>query len=104
MNNAAAARVEAATATGEENGSTSVASTTMPTNTPDEQACDDHVGERAADQPVDLVQAVFEDRNAASDRHRNAEPGTVTASFQPAPSGNPDRETYERHYHQQSRS
>ena len=42
----------------------------MPDEHPDEQAGDDRVGDRAADQPVDLVEAVLEDPDADAERQR----------------------------------
>jgi hypothetical protein len=61
-------RVEMATATGEWNDSTRVASSTSPAYTPDQQPGHDRIGQSAGDDPVDLIQPVLQD--PGTDGHR----------------------------------
>ena len=70
LKSAAAASVEAATPTRPENASVSVVSAIRPMKTPTSRRGEDRVGERAADQPVDLIQPVLEDPDADADRYR----------------------------------
>ena len=71
MNSASAASVDAATPTGDENGSTRVVEQHEPDEDPDEQPGEERVGERARDHPVDVVEPVLRDPDP--DPERDAE-------------------------------
>ena len=68
LNSAAAASVEAATATGAWIRNTWVVSSTSPAYTPDQQAGHDRIGQGPADDPVDLIQPVLQHRHRAGQR------------------------------------